>query len=541
MSSHLASTSAVRPVEIGSLSVSSPNESQFFGSSSGVFFVNTVFRAFADSTPGSPSLNTAAQDTVRGSPSEVPVESCIAEQSDDADTPVVPAVSEEAYDYSTGNVKTYGVSGLGRPPSLEVARRLVMSYFELWHPVFPFLHGPTFLREVESFYTNARNPPSRIRSQLRENTRRAVIFQCVFNIAAMDTLDNVSPIESASTLMSLIGELSIKHDTPSLQALLAAQLYFIASMSLQAASTVGGILWRNIFHAGFHRCPCRYAQLSHHDREIRKRIFWCTYATDRYLSQALGHPLGIQDQDIDVCVPGTRELHRPVPRMIVSRSGQNSEKEILLHLPDGHPDLAQSPDEEIVPQNEPVIQGANPGIRSGSSATQQGQYPPSKEQPRHSGEDVLASYIGYSRITGQVLELFHKSIHKRSVDHSSILILSSEVHAWWNGLPQQLQDVSTDDSRSAYNFGPFFTVIYQQLILLVSRPFLSLHPAKPAFRSNLQTCIGASRAIISTLKDHSRNRQCLSAPGILSSTWMAGLVIAFACQLNAYPSHKGFL
>ena len=92
-----------------------------------------------------------------------------------------------------------------------------------------------------------------------------------------------------------------------------------------------------------------------------------------------------------------------------------------------------------------------------------------------------------------------------------------------------------------YRCGTFLTVIYQQLILIVNRPFLSLKPTTPEFQSGLQTCIGAGRSIISTLREQSSRRQCLAAPGMLSSIWMSGLVISFACELNIYPLTKAIL
>lgn len=47
---------------------------------------------------------------------------------------------------------------------------------------------------------------------------------------------------------------------------------------------------------------------------------------DRYLSQALGHPLGIQDSDIDVCSLTSPELHiSAVPDMLDVFGGATSE------------------------------------------------------------------------------------------------------------------------------------------------------------------------------------------------------------------------
>lgn len=152
----------------------------------------------------------------------------------------------------------------------------------------------------------------------------------------------------------------------------------------------------------------------------------------------------------------------------------------------------------------------------------------------------------YGRITGQALELFHKSIHIRSVEQNDIFLLTSDVYSWWNRLPQQLQDahnasMSDKDGEIISHFAPFFSVIYQQLILLINRPFLSQDPQSPQFRSSLQVCIGASRAIISILKVLSSSKPGLFWPGFLSGVWMSGLILAFACELGLYPFNKALL
>lgn len=542
--------SEILPIEIGSLSASSPNESQFFGSSSGVFFVNTVFRAFAASKQGlQPPANSTPQTD---SPSQVLVNDCIADRTDE----VLHATEqhEEIHDNTLLASKSYGISalGLGHPPNVHIAKDLIVSYFEKWHPLFPFLHGPTILDEIELFYSDDYTPENSTHFQIQENTRRCIVFQCLFNIAALDRpdipLSPESKIDSSASLLSCLSVLSLKHDTPSLQAQLAAQLYLMSVMSLQAASTVGGMLIRNIFHAGFHRCPARYVQLSGYDCDIRKRIFWCVYSVDRYLSQALGHPVSMQDTDIDVCIPGTKELHKPVPILI--NKSQNPETEALLHLPNGH----RGQIEKLIGRSAPssnaghVSQPDSTELRGPGSASLLHPIATSK----NIAEGILAHYVGYCRVTGHVLDLFHKSIPDRQADIDSVFGVTSEVHAWWNGLPLELQEYgsfqntriegTSDSTKSlSYNYGPFFTIIYQQLILLINRPFLSLDPTKAAFKSSLQTCIAAGRTILSTLKQVASHNHWISLPGILSSTWMSGLVIAFACELNIYPLGKGTL
>jgi hypothetical protein len=139
-------------------------------------------------------------------------------------------------------------------------------------------------------------------------------------------------IESSTQLAATFGMLALRRDTASIQALLAAQLFLIATMSLRVASTVGGLIVRSLVQAGLHRCPYRYAELSTDVREIRKRA----YALDRFLSQALSLPLGIQDDDFDLRLPGVHEKHEPVavPKEPVA---EGSPEETNLHLPSDYP------------------------------------------------------------------------------------------------------------------------------------------------------------------------------------------------------------
>lgn len=506
------SSTPVPPIEVGSLTASSPEESQFIGSSSGVFFVNTVHRAFAKSKEGKvPDRDIEGASSARDAAS---VENFLVGNESPRRSQSIDETGRPMNQTNQG-FQAFGIYShvLGVPPSQESATGLIMVYFQTWHPLFPFLHGPTFLRDVEAFYSGAPNLQNQI---YRQNICRAIVFQCVFNIAALDRPDlglpDASQIESSSSLLSLLGIVAAKHDIIGLQALLAMQLYLISTMSLRAASTVGGVLVKLLFHGGFHRCPFRYIQISRHDCEIRKRLFWSSYAIDRYLSQALGHPLGMQDSDIDVCIPGTEELHQPVPQS--SSSIGDGREDARAHLPHGHPDSVQTPSDS----------GEQEGPTSRSARLKQSQ----------SGEDVLANYVSYCRITGRALELFHKSLHTRSVDHRHITLLTSEVHSWWNNLPRHLQERTSNGGTTS--FSAFFNIIYQSLIILINRPFLSLSPSTPEFRLSLQTCAGASRKTIMILRDHAT---AFSWPGILSGTWMAGLVLAFGCELDLYPFAKG--
>ncbi|KAE8396589.1 fungal-specific transcription factor [Aspergillus alliaceus] len=520
------------PSEIGSLTAQSNEESQFVGSSSGVYFINTVRQAF--------SQNLNPLGAASGQEFPQPEDTLVGSDGSHHDKRSAPSSAKASpmpageqpfcqweYDPAMAAI-------LGQAPPLDIARELMMVYFRVWHPLFPFLHGPTFLQAMELLYSGHRKSQSIQLSPDHRNTCWTVIFQCVFNLASHLRPDLCLPpesqIESSSKMHSLLSSLSFRNDLSSLQALLASQLYLVTKMSLRTASTVGGCMLRSMMHAGLHRCPFRYRELSSHDRQLRKRVFWCAYAIDRYLSQALGLPLGIQDSDIDVCPPGGDEIHFPgsfsAQGLRMGLCSFNFPSERALSAPESSADAIQLP------------------IEQPAEADSHGNTSSDSEPLQNKREIAFASYVESGKLTGRALELFHKSILVRSIRRSSVLFLITDVHKWWNGLSIDLQTLNLTIDQGAptdkpFNFGPFFTVLYQHLILLINRPSLSLSPSTPEFCSGLQTCIGAAREILTALKAQVNSKQALFWPGFLSASWMSGLVIAFACQLRQYVLPKG--
>jgi hypothetical protein len=206
-------------------------------------------------------------------------------------------------------------------------------------------------------------------------------------------------------------------------------------------------------------------------------------------------------------------------------SNTNEDLQSMSHSTVDSSGNGQGPKDDTVP--------SRPGENGSRSAS---------EAENRRKETVLASYVDSGTLTGRALEIFHKSILVRSVRRSSILFLVTDVHKWWNSLPLELQGKipgNPIDTDRPFDFGPFFTVLYQHLILIIHRPSLSSDPTTAEFCSGLQTCIGAARAILAALKSQVDSKQALFWPGFLSAAWMSGLVLAFACQLNQYVIAKG--
>ena len=506
--------------EIGTLKKLPNHGTAWLGSSSGVYFVNTVRRAFSAAFAATQFLP-ASEDILTGEDAE----------GRSYNGPLVEGPS------TTDAFPTLLSTSLGKLPDRQIAIELVMSFFKAWHPIFPMLHGPSFLKDMEIIYSAQRlTPPafsgnrSTKTSELPVDVRKLVTFQLIINIASLDRSDIQLPTESrirsTADVTRVAGSLGLDHDIATLQTLLAAQLYLVATLSIRAASTVGGIIVKLIYHAGLHRCPLRYAQLSEADCDIRKRIFWTAYALDRHCSLSLGDPNTIQDNDIDVCLSG-RELHKAVARDLL----EHPEHEINLHRTDPSQrvgGLASGP----VQDDPRVNTDAGPEARE-----------------RSLREAALISYVHWSKLTGRIIEIFHKSINHRFPKHEQIVYLTSDIETWWNDLPSFLTgddsqhhdaDAPSPDGSTPQlsHLSSFFKIAYHRLLLLLSRPRLSLDQTTPEFQYGLQVCIRASRNILAGLKAHKSSGQSMFLPGLLSAAWMSGLIIAFACQLGKYPKAR---
>ncbi|KAL7922753.1 fungal-specific transcription factor domain-containing protein [Trichoderma austrokoningii] len=550
-----ADSQQIPPIEIGSFIALRPDKSEFIGSASGVFFANTVFRAFATATTGfgggaatkrsqgdADGLGATATPDPGSAHEYVMAEEKAQEEAAGDDGLGDGAVGAEDAAKSPG-ARSYGIAapGLGIPPPPAVAKRLLVEYFRRWHPFLPFLHGPTFFEKVNQFYEPGGSPAEPM--SRRNKVYQAIIFQCVFNIADSNhnqkeerELPEESRIKSAVALTSLLGVLSSGHDIPSLQALLAVELYLMTQMSLRAASTVHGAMTRILYHCGLHRCPFRYVQLPRDICDMRKRIFWSAYVIDRHLSQVLGHPLALNDEEIDVCLPGAPEVHNPAKpfQNIPPSRPSPPEEDIQAYAPPvDHPTFAS------MSSAGDLTDGSTVGTQEGGNInTDQLVF-----RPQNLGESILGFLVTYSRLLGQALDLFHKSIHSRSITWDKVLEMTSKIHAWWNTLPPSFQGegLTSIFVEPQSHHGPPFAILYHQLILIMNRPFLSLPTNRTDFQFSLQTAVNASRAIVKKLKLRQGDSPLVAWPGMLSAAWMAGLVIAYAGLLKLYPMEKTVL
>lgn len=285
------------PREVGHMrTCHDPGVSSFVGSSSGIHFFRTVRHALAHYGAGKQLRDIdAAEELVPGEDDQLQSQ-C---------TPII---------LWRGDEVSFKSCDLSSKESLDVEFedlvRWSRPYFDSWHPPFPFLHAPTILKILEKLAMHGQN---------KLDTSENIIIRSVMSISLADRRQRpkeLGPLPPAhlsfrtiDEALSVVQPLIVRSASLSnLQAVVSVQIFLISMLRLNAASRLGGLIVRTLFHLGLHRCPARFGQFGAADIDIRRRLFWSIYCLERYLSQSLGLPLDLRDDDLDVCYQG-HELH----------------------------------------------------------------------------------------------------------------------------------------------------------------------------------------------------------------------------------------
>jgi hypothetical protein len=269
--------------------------SGFVGSASGIYFIRSVYGAIRELGTDAPiTIDTPASDVVPGEDDQLPT--------------VLPYTSDRLW--KDNEITSRPCSYI----SYETFVELSGSYFANWHMLFPFLHAPTVLAYFEQL-------PSLTESSTAQDLK-LVIVRSIMSISLADQrqaghryklqypTDLVfSSYDSA--VDSLQHVLTRPTSVLGLQAAIGVQLFLMSMLRLNAASRLGGLINRMAVQLGLHRCPARYTSFTAAEKELRQRVFWSLYTIDRFICQSMGLPLGINDDDVDVCFPNA-EHHMDV-------------------------------------------------------------------------------------------------------------------------------------------------------------------------------------------------------------------------------------
>ncbi|KAI0096160.1 fungal-specific transcription factor domain-containing protein [Nemania sp. FL0031] len=456
-----------------------PGVPRFIGSSSGIHLIRTVSEVLARShTDQSGSRHEAVTDLVPGEEDQLAGPSL-----SDPLTPEAPSITPFWHlDEITG-----GISAVDFDDMLQWTE----SYFKYWHPIFPLLHGPGFLGILEQVSENG------IESL---NQADAILIRSILSICLADFRQiggrrhpfprNLVFLNQEDITSSLNFVLSNPASIKNIQAVLCVELFLISMLKFNMAARVGGIIVRMAFNLGLHRCPGRFPDFDSHNAVMRKRLWWSIYCLDRLVCQMLGLPLGIRDDDIDVCLP-IEELHG----LEGDLKGQGNENEQL---------------------------------------------------------QLLAVLSKHAKLRGMILELRNKSIRSRHENPERVLRVQAAVKRWINDVydlanphspMQNSVEIERDECSGALvtSVAPshrmLLSILQHELILSLHRPLLTSGLGSLSSQAAFQECINASRFIIDITADISQKVQNEESrasgrhflwPSLTWSVWMSCYVLTYA-------------
>ncbi|KAJ5501147.1 hypothetical protein N7453_005964 [Penicillium expansum] len=459
-----AGTSGPSPREIGFMRESqNEGSATFLGSSSGIHFIRHVYNAFARRSADLDQTRARDRTSVPGEDDRLQQNSGTIQSSDEL-------WEKEELNYA---------------PNISIAFndliKWTRSYFENWHPIFPCLHAPTVLETIETVSQKGTESVNRL---------ELMIIRSIVSISLGDDRQRTSSGSKLNPVPSVLVFRSIQHvmqdvqslleeptSLPLLQAAFTAQLALASLLRLNAASRVGGVITRTAFHLGLHRCPRRFSCFSSEEADIRCRLFWSIYSLERYLSQALGIPLSIRDDDIDVCPDAERHSS-------AVKFPDDPRLRLLCHLAK----FAR-------------IRGLIVELRNKSIL--------------HSH----ASQVEAAHVTGELAQWWN------------------EVYDDVNPIDEPTESgVDQEPILQPYH-RLLLMILRHEAIISLNRPLLASEKPSVDYKNALQTCIGSSRSILAALRKHmsSEPKSPLSWPCFTWSTWMACLILMYAAWEGGIP------
>lgn len=461
-----AGASRPSPREIGFMrEPQNEGSASFLGSSSGIHFIRHVYNAFARRSADLQLNRTRDKSSVPGEDDRL----------------------------QRGPESTHNVDAFWLPEELNFASTAVFSfenlvswtrrYFENWHPCFPHLHAPTVLQAMEKL---ARQGPEAV-SRLD-----MIVIYSLISISLGDERQAKNPTSAKEPIPAILVFQNVQHvmqeiqsllaeptTLPMLQAAFTAQLALTSLLRLNAASRVGGAITRMAFHLGLHRCPGRFNCFSNEEMSIRRRLFWSIYSLERYLSQALGIPLGIRDDDIDVCYPDAERHVTPNPP-----APNDHRLRLLCHLAK----FAR-------------IRGLILELRNKS---------------------ILHSHAGAleaSHVNGELSQWWN------------------EVYDDVNPTEDSTEAESEANTTLAPYHRLLLMILRHEAIIAMNRPLLAAEKPNPEYKHALQTCIASSRSLLAALRKYmcSGSDAPLTWPSFTWTTWMACLILMYASWEGELP------
>ncbi|RDW86249.1 Zn(II)2Cys6 transcription factor [Aspergillus mulundensis] len=216
------------------------------------------------------------------------------------------------FSFGDAPLPKYDPSFLVIPPKDE-AKGLLDRYFDFAFPTHRFLHQPQAEAWFEDFY---RDPAVADSPKPGAMAIRALLLM-VFAHAKQCLPDSDKSLGSCvnSAVYFAASEHHLAAETgpvrlTSVQARLAQCFYLLGHSRINHCWSLFGTTARLAIAIGLHRGRRRDLKENFVELECSKRVFWCMYSLDNYLSAALGRPRIFHDDEIDQELPAIANDHQ---------------------------------------------------------------------------------------------------------------------------------------------------------------------------------------------------------------------------------------
>ena len=265
----------------------------------------------------------------------------------------------------------------------------------------------------------------------------------------------------------------------SVQALLGCSLWVLSNQRFNHCWTLFGTVTRLLLALGLNRRKA-VSDTSHSDlvqEECGKRVFWCAYVLDKYLSSMFGRPCALHDDDIDQDMPTVIE-DTDISATAINTTGTNKMNSMMAPL--------------------------------------------------------------YHQKLGQILSQTLRRLYGiQPLEHSALLEITAElgreVDRWREDLPAFLNQEKVDSWNLV---GPFrdqsdiLNLAVRHLEILIFRPCLlnNIHsPTAERSRSNMDRCIRAAMGIVDIITRMIDSNRLPAASWLPNHTAFCAVVVLYTC------------
>lgn len=160
---------------------------------------------------------------------------------------------------------------------------------------------------------------------------------------------------------------------------------------------------------------------------------------------------------------------------------------------------------------------------------------------------LLQFLVRHAEIKGLIVELCHKSINHRQADPDASTAIIARMNKWRNDLETILD--TTHDSKPILNkyHGTTLSVLQHECTIILNRPLLAMGKDTQDYKAALQSCIGASRAIIGILhkyltqviqSDKQATFTPLLWPSFTWAAWQSAFIATYAAMEGELPKQN---